>query len=219
MAVTAVPELHYFSARVDLRSLGRRSGGGWNTMQTTFFETGQLACQAERSDSIDLLRKSGTEVELSARGLSVPQLTYKPAADAWSVAEVIEHLLMVEGRVQSLFRGLHEAPEGATDGNMKPPAEVILAVSTDRSTQRPSPPSALPTGEAPAGELLAQFSTSRDQTVEIIAALPDLRGRVINHPAFGDLDGYQWVLFVGGHTQRHAAQIEEVKAGPGFPQQ
>ncbi|MEO8663698.1 MAG: DinB family protein [Bryobacteraceae bacterium] len=188
-------------------------------MQTAFFETAQLAWQAERSDALDVLRKSKAEVEITARGLSVPQLTYKPSPDTWSVAEVIEHMLLAESRVQSLFRGLHEAPEGAPDQSMKPPAEVIVAMSTDRSTKHPSPPMLLPTGEVPAGEILAQFSTSRDHTLDIIAALPDLRGRVINHPAFGDLDGYQWVLFVAGHTERHAAQIEEVKAGAGFPRQ
>jgi len=100
---------------------------------------------------------------------------------------------------------------------MTPPAELILAVLTDRSTKRPSPPSALPTGETPARELLAQFGTSRDHTLEIVAALADLRGRVINHPAFGDIDGYQWAIFLAAHTQRHAAQITEVKASAEFP--
>ncbi|MDB4916548.1 MAG: DinB-like domain protein, partial [Gemmatimonadetes bacterium] len=30
------------------------------------------------------------------------------------------------------------------------------------------------------------------------------------HPAFGELDLYQWVLFVGLHERRHAGQVSEV---------
>ena len=31
------------------------------------------------------------------------------------------------------------------------------------------------------------------------------------------LDGYEWVLFVAGHSERHTKQINEVKADPNFP--
>jgi hypothetical protein len=35
---------------------------------------------------------------------------------------------------------------------------------------------------------------------------------VIDHPIFGPLDVYQWVIFLGGHQRRHAAQIREAGA-------
>jgi len=78
-------------------------------MQTAFFENVRLAWRAERSDAIDRLRTSRAEVEIAVRGLSESQLTYKPTPDTWSVAEIIEHMLRVEGGIQSLFRRLHEA--------------------------------------------------------------------------------------------------------------
>jgi hypothetical protein len=33
----------------------------------------------------------------------------------------------------------------------------------------------------------------------------------------GPLDAYQWLLLISGHTERHLAQILEVKADPNFP--
>ena len=36
-----------------------------------------------------------------------------------------------------------------------------------------------------------------------------LRDRFAPHPFAGMIDGYQWVLFLAAHTDRHAAQIEE----------
>jgi hypothetical protein len=31
------------------------------------------------------------------------------------------------------------------------------------------------------------------------------------------LDGYEWVLFISAHSERHTKQIDEVKADPTFP--
>jgi hypothetical protein len=31
------------------------------------------------------------------------------------------------------------------------------------------------------------------------------------------MDGYQWILLLSSHSQRHTAQLNEVKANPNFP--
>ncbi len=33
----------------------------------------------------------------------------------------------------------------------------------------------------------------------------------------GELDGYQWMMYLSGHTRRHLAQIKEVMASANFP--
>ncbi len=44
------------------------------------------------------------------------------------------------------------------------------------------------------------------------ARLPSpLRERFAPHPFAGVLDGHQWVLTLAAHTDRHAAQIEEIR--------
>ena len=40
----------------------------------------------------------------------------------------------------------------------------------------------------------------------------DLRNKMFKHPLMGELDGYQAVLVIAAHPQRHAMQIEEIKA-------
>ena len=45
----------------------------------------------------------------------------------------------------------------------------------------------------------------------------DFRDHLGPHPVFGALDGYQWILLLSAHSERHTKQIEEVKADPGFP--
>jgi hypothetical protein len=31
------------------------------------------------------------------------------------------------------------------------------------------------------------------------------------------LDGYEWILFIAAHSDRHTKQIKEVEADPNFP--
>ena len=61
------------------------------------------------------------------------------------------------------------------------------------------------------------------QVMEHIAAAEDflksttgLRDHVMDSP-LGKLDGYQFVLLIAAHSERHTKQINEVKADPNFP--
>ena len=51
----------------------------------------------------------------------------------------------------------------------------------------------------------------------IALILSNLRDHAIDSPMGKKLDGFEWVLFVAGHSERHTKQINEVKADPNFP--
>ena len=64
------------------------------------------------------------------------------------------------------------------------------------------------------------FKESRDKTIAYVDHTQDaLRDHFFDHPAFGTMDGYQWILLISGHSNRHVLQINEVKADPNFPKQ
>ena len=50
-----------------------------------------------------------------------------------------------------------------------------------------------------------------------LKATPDLRDHAIDSPLGKKLDAYEWVLFIGAHSERHTKQMQEVKDAPGFP--
>jgi hypothetical protein len=69
-----------------------------------------------------------------------------------------------------------------------------------------------------ATEALESFKMNRDKLIEYVKSTDaDLRNHVMAMP-FGSLDGYQFILFISAHSNRHMQQINEVKANPGFPQ-
>src|SRR5919106_416071 len=64
---------------------------------------------------------------------------------------------------------------------------------------------------------LQKFQESRTKTIALAKSRDDLREHASPHPAFKELDAYQWLLYLSGHTMRHTAQIQEVKTGTGYP--
>jgi hypothetical protein len=91
----------------------------------------------------------------------------------------------------------------------------------DRSQKFTAPEMLQPKGKWPnPQDTLAAFRATRDKTLEYLATTSDaLHHHVAKAPGEGDneLDMAQWYYFVGGHSARHTAQIEEVKADAGFP--
>ncbi len=173
---------------------------------------------AERERGLDYLKQTNSALVDATRGLSEAQWNFKPAPDRWSVAETLEHITIVEQFFGSgVARQLSNAPAPAATHDTKQIDSMILARVPDRTTKFKAPESITPTGRWTPDETLANFLGSRKQTVEFLKTRTDLRGHVIDHPAFGPLDGYEWILAVAAHTERHTKQILEVKAAPNFP--
>ena len=139
--------------------------------------------------------------------------TVKPAPDRWSVADVLEHLSIVErGALMRVRALIQEAP--AVDA----PAP-LTAIDRDflkNRTQRIMAPDRIqPTGTISVDAALAALERSRE---ELLAVLTEAEGRDLSkvtqpHPALGPLDGYQWIAIIGGHEMRHSLQIDEIAAG------
>ena len=147
-------------------------------------------------------------------GVDDARAGFRDAPDRWSVAEVAEHLALIEGQLAKLFGGLVAkaeaagAPPAAADGRIPPvsPDEMI-----ERTRDRIEAPEFVrPAGTAALPESLARLRTSRAALHALrprVEAL-DLSGVRYPHPLFGPLDIYGWLVFLGLHEERHRRQIE-----------
>jgi hypothetical protein len=107
-------------------------------------------------------------------------------------------------------------PPGPADRDIAKIDAMVLAMIPDRSNKRQAPPELVPTGRWTPAETLDHFLKSRAVTIEFMKTTPDLREHVTEGPV-GKLDAYEWLLFIGAHSERHTKQILEVKADAGFP--
>jgi hypothetical protein len=165
-----------------------------------------------------LLETTRKNVVEATRGLSVAQWNFKPSPFRWSVAEVLEHIAASE----EFLRGIEEdrvlkAPP-APDRDIKQLDEKVLATVADRGVKASAPPPIRPTNRYGSPEAsLKQFLESRNKTVELLKSRDDFRAHAIDTALGGKLDGYEWLLVIAAHSDRHTKQINEVKADPKFP--
>jgi len=174
---------------------------------------------AELTRAVEYLDKTRDGVLEATRGLSPAQLTFKPAPERWSVAEVTEHLAATEGFLLNLvLTSVMTAPARTDATDVKAIDELVLKAIPDRTTKLKAPEPLVPTNRfnTPA-DSLQQFKDGRAKTTAFLKAAKDLRDHALDSPLGQKLDGYQWVLFIAAHSERHTKQMLEVKAGPNFP--
>jgi hypothetical protein len=180
--------------------------------------TGQDVTNMEREQGLRYLAESRAGVIEAVKGLSEAQFNFKPAPDRWSIAETLEHIGIVEDAVLNGVRArLEKGPAPAADRDAKQVDAMLLEKVPDRSWKVQAPPQLSPTGHTTPAASLERFLASRQQMVNWLKSDSDLRGHVVDHPVFGPMDGYQWILAAAGHSERHTKQILEVKADPNFP--
>ena len=174
---------------------------------------------AERESLLKNLAESRERLLRVAQGLSREQLHYRPTPGRWTVSECVEHIATVERRVLgSIQKTLETGPDSSKRSAMEGKDDAMVAGVAGRVVRFQAPEFLVPTGRCPDDQLLKEFEGARRQTQEFAAGTrADLRRHFYKHPVFGELDLYQWLLLISAHSERHTAQIEEVKADPNFP--
>lgn len=164
--------------------------------------------------------------------LSEAQQTFRPAEGCWSVAEIVEHLSIIEQNMVRLIGMLlnkaeaaapssapasddaNTADDAATSAGARPfkPFTLDELVETIRDKKLTAPEQVRPGGQASLADSLASLQQTR-ATVESFRPrleTADLEAATYPHSFFGDLNASQWLAFIGHHEARHLRQIERL---------
>lgn len=171
-------------------------------------------------DIFEYLEETEEALVESTQDLTDEQMQYKPDADSWSVAQIIEHINIVEGSLKSMLESKIKEGAPTMKPDIKMTDEQIVEMITNRSQQIQTQDQFQPSGKFESSdEALEAFKDQREDIVDWLKdSDADMRSFANDFP-FGTIDGYQSLLFMAGHTARHTAQIEEVKNDPGFPEE
>jgi uncharacterized damage-inducible protein DinB len=146
------------------------------------------------------------------------QREQQPGTDRWSVAQVLQHLVMIEKRIGvGMTKWVAEAraagtgPETDTSSVMN---SLPLQSIADRTERRNAPEAVRPQGDADAESAWAALEESRETLRAAFLGGDGLAlSEVIQpHPVLGPINLYQWMLFVGSHETRHTSQVREIAA-------
>jgi DinB family protein len=178
--------------------------------------------QGERDRALSDLHATQAMYLHTVDKLTEAQWNYKPSADRWSIAEVAEHIAISEVQIfKYLTDTVMKTPEQPPldEKLMREGDANVLFKETDRSKPGRAPKVLQPTGAfASKEEATAAFKQSRARAIEFLRDTQEnLRGHRVPNTNFGEVDGYQWLLLISAHSERHTKQIREVMEADGFP--
>jgi uncharacterized damage-inducible protein DinB len=141
-----------------------------------------------------------------------------PGPGRWSVAQVLQHLVIIEKRIAM---GVTKWVGDARAGGLGPEAKTSsvlnsldLALIADRSKRRNAPKEVVPAGDLDAASGWAALEKTR-AALRAGALSGDglaLSEVIQPHAVLGPINLYQWLLFVGAHEARHTGQVREIAA-------
>jgi hypothetical protein len=168
--------------------------------------------ERERQRLIAHLEMTASWLVDEASGLSAGQLSFRRAAEAWTILEVIDHLLVVGPIYWQDLQSALKAPGGRT--SLAADAD-ILWYGIDRTNREKAIPSEVPKGLRDLQGALDAHRKLHARLLQYVRTTDDdLRGHIVERQG---CDAYQWALLISTHEQRHILQIREIKADPKFP--
>ena len=179
----------------------------------------QEVTPAERDGALQYLEFTKKNVLEATKGFSEAQWNFKSAPDRWSVAQVMEHIAASEDFIRDnlIKEKVMVSPAGQLGRDVKQTDQAVVAMVPDRTRKAQAPEPLVPSNRfgSPDGSV-RHFVESRATTEQFLKTTTGLRDHVIDGPV-GKMDGYEFVLFIAAHCERHTKQINEVKADPNFP--
>ena len=140
----------------------------------------------------------------------------RPRPELWSVSDVFEHLHRVERGCARLIakrateaRAAGHPPELESDSVM---GSLDFAQLLDRDRKATAPERVAPEGGWSRDAALAALEESRASLQAAIAEADGLALGTVRaeHARLGEIDLYQWILFIGQHEARHVPQVAEI---------
>lgn len=160
----------------------------------------------------------------ASRNLTQAQLDFQPAEDRWSIGENLCHLALTEKGVGRLISmKVAQAQKAEKHVAIETPSQLTSLdaydIPNNKRKMKVPDPKLTPRHGIAKDELFTRLDESRNALRTSFASLAeyDLAAHTFPHPVFGEINLYQWILFIGHHERRHLNQINSVLADPRFP--
>ncbi len=133
----------------------------------------------------------------------------RPAEDQWSVAEIVQHLCLVEERVtRELELAIAKDPQTVSPLRRLIPTSIV----SSRLLRVKAPKAMNPVAVLEKEVAIENYNRARSNLKQLCSTHGHQRFRnlVFKHPFLGEIDGVKTISFIGYHEQRHYKQISEV---------
>jgi hypothetical protein len=178
------------------------------------FPEGGKSMHARLAETMDFVEEKRKELLQSFAGVPSDRLTQHPSDGTWSVAEILDHLGIVESGIARLIAKRAGRAREQGLGEEKSTESVLATFDQHRAKldgmKMESPETVRPHTNADLKDAINGLETSRGSLRAAVVAANGLSLGEIKHihPLLGELDLYQWLIFLGQHEVRHTRQIQ-----------
>lgn len=141
----------------------------------------------------------------------------RPNADQWSVAQLVEHVAIVNegmGKICAKLLSKAEAAGRTSDGSVKISSNFVEQANASVDQKLQAPEMVRPGDEPSIADAIARLDAAASFYEELRSRFARFDGTEpkFPHPYFGDLCAQEWLVLSGGHEARHLAQIRRLAA-------
>jgi len=165
---------------------------------------------------VNCLEASRERYLRALEGVSESAANVKVGESSWSILHCAEHVATAERQMLTVWNKLAAAGKGDPAKDSVVPANAL-----NREKKNTAPERSRPNGRyTELSAAIAGFKANRENSIAALhsSSIEDLRGKVVQHPLAGEIDGYQLFRLMAAHAERHAAQIEDIKNHPAYKQ-
>ena len=172
-------------------------------------------------ESIEQIYEGNNKIRARLKELLSPlteaQTSTLPDGEKWTVAQIVEHIAMVDGGAMKICaKLLREAQEGGRSADGKVViSDNFLQKGSEIATMKVEAPERVhPNAGHKIPESLAKLDENAEQLEQMRELFESVDGTELKfpHPFFGEISAQEWLALKGGHELRHIKQIENVLA-------
>ena len=168
----------------------------------------------ERQRLLAHLEMTAAWLQDEVAGVTTAQAAFRRTPDAWTIAQVLDHLVVVAPIYWKDLQAALAQPAGAQRSAMTD--ADVLWYGVDRTWREQAIATEQPAGQTrDVRTALELYRKHHDRLRQYIKTTrDDLRSHIVPRQR---CDAYQWALLISTHEQRHILQIREIKADPKYP--
>ena len=155
------------------------------------------------------------KLKQTVTSLPADTLHARPEGEKWSIAEIVEHVSMVNAGVVRICGKLlskAEADGKLSNGVLSISTEFIANATGSTDVKLEAPEMVQPVAGASVEESFGVLDTNHTALSALREKFEKFDGcdPKFPHPYFGDLSAQEWLALSGGHEFRHLRQIKRL---------
>lgn len=162
-------------------------------------------------------RAAGDRLRSLIVSLEPAKLDQLPVNEKWTIANIVEHVSLVEEsmiRICSKLLGKAESAFEFGNGTIETSESFAKKALEIAAIKLEAPEIVQPTRNASVEESMSRLEENWQRMLELKSAFErfDSNRHRFPHPFLGNLSAAEWLTLIGGHKLRHIKQIENLAA-------